>query len=88
MSKDIPTPYMWSYQPQMGLAAGASQDYSTRMNWLSAGPHMISQVNDIRTHRNQILVKQAAITTTPRKNHNPKEWTASLVYQEIPGPTT
>ena len=24
MSKEIPTPYMWSYQPQMGLAAGAS----------------------------------------------------------------
>ena len=55
MSKEIPTPYMWSYQPQMGLAAGASQDYSTRMNWLSAGPSMISRVNGVRSHRNHIV---------------------------------
>lgn len=66
MSKEIPTPYMWSYQPQMGLAAGASQDYSTRMNWLSAGPSMISRVNGVRSHRNQILLEQAAVTSTPR----------------------
>ncbi|AAS10410.1 VIII [Simian adenovirus 24] len=88
MSKEIPTPYMWSYQPQMGLAAGAAQDYSTRMNWLSAGPAMISRVNDIRAHRNQILLEQSAITATPRHHLNPRNWPAALVYQEIPQPTT
>ncbi|QFF92283.1 protein VIII [Human adenovirus 4] len=88
MSKEIPTPYMWSYQPQMGLAAGAAQDYSTRMNWLSAGPGMISRVNDIRAHRNQILLKQSALTATPRNHLNPRNWPATLVYQEIPQPTT
>lgn len=87
MSKEIPTPYMWSYQPQMGLAAGASQDYSTKMNWLSAGPHMISRVNNIRAHRNQLLLEQAALTATPRNNLNPPSWPASLVYQETPPPT-
>ncbi|AFK92182.1 pVIII [Human adenovirus D13] len=88
MSKEIPTPYMWSYQPQMGLAAGASQDYSTRMNWLSAGPSMISRVNGVRNHRNQILLEQAAVTSTPRAKLNPRNWPSTLVYQEIPGPTT
>ncbi|ALE30370.1 pVIII [Simian adenovirus 13] len=88
MSKEIPTPYMWSYQPQMGLAAGAAQDYSTKMNWLSAGPHMIAQVNGIRAHRNQLLLEQAALTTTPRNQLNPPSWPASLVYQETPAPTT
>ena len=88
MSKEIPTPYMWSYQPQMGLAAGAAQDYSTRINYMSAGPHMISRVNGIRAHRNRILLEQAAITTTPRNNLNPRSWPAALVYQESPAPTT
>lgn len=88
MSKEIPTPYMWSYQPQMGLAAGAAQDYSTKMNWLSAGPHMISRVNGIRAHRNELLLEQAALTATPRNNLNPPSWPASLVYQETPPPTS
>ncbi|AEK98461.1 pVIII [Titi monkey adenovirus ECC-2011] len=88
MSKVIPTPYMWSYQPQMGLAAGASQDYSTRMNWLSAGPSMIARVNGVRDERNQILMKQAAITATPRGTLNPPSWPADLVYQETPPPDT
>lgn len=88
MSKEIPTPYMWSYQPQMGLAAGASQDYSSRMNWLSAGPHMIGRVNGIRATRNQILLEQAALTSTPRRQLNPPNWPAAQVYQETPSPTT
>ncbi len=88
MSKEIPTPYMWSFQPQMGLAAGAAQDYSSRMNWLSAGPHMISKVNGIRAQRNQILLEQAALTATPRHQLNPPSWPAALVYQENPPPTT
>ena len=88
MSKEIPTPYMWSYQPQMGLAAGASQDYSSRMNWLSAGPHMIGRVNGIRATRNQILLEQAALTSTPRSQLNPPNWPAAQVYQENPAPTT
>lgn len=81
MSKEIPTPYVWTYQPQSGRAAGASQDYSTRINWLSAGPHMISQVNDIRDQRNQILLRQAAITETPRVITNPPRWPASMLIQ-------
>lgn len=88
MSKEIPTPYMWSYQPQMVLAAGASQDYSSRMNWLSAGPHMIGRVNGIRATRNQILLEQAALTSTPRSQLNPPNWPAAQVYQENPAPTT
>ena len=76
MSKDIPTPYVWTYQPQLGQAAGASQDYSTRMNWLSAGPSMIDQVNQIRVERNNILLRQAAATETPRLVRNPPNWPA------------
>lgn len=82
MSKVIPTPYMWSYQPQSGHAAGASQDYSTRMNWLSAGPSMIGKVNGIRELRNQLLMRQAAITETPRVIKNPPTWPAQLLPQE------
>nr|WGN96573.1 pVIII protein [Lemur mastadenovirus] len=88
MSKDIPTPYMWSYQPQLGLAAGASQDYSTRMNWLSAGPHMIGQVNGIRDLRNRILIRQAAITETPRLVQNPPSWPAYALLHNETHPTT
>nr|WRQ19857.1 MAG: pVIII protein [unidentified adenovirus] len=88
MSKEIPTPYVWTFQPQMGAAAGASQDYSTRMNWLSAGNKMIQRVNDIRDARNQILVKQAAITETPRSIMNPRIWPAPLIESQIHPPVT
>lgn len=88
MAKEIPTPYMWSFQPQSGHAAGASQDYSTRMNWLSAGPSMINQVNEIRDLRNKILVTQAKITETPRAIMNPPVWPADLLPQERPPPLT
>lgn len=87
MSKQIPTPYMWSYQPQSGRAAGASVDYSTRMNWLSAGPSMIGQVNDIRHTRNQILIRQALISETPRPVQNPPSWPARLLPQMTQPPT-
>lgn len=86
MSKEIPTPYVWTFQPQMGAAAGASQDYSTRMNWLSAGNKMIQQVNDIRDARNQILIKQAAITETPRSVMNPRTWPAPLIDNPVRPP--
>ena len=42
-SKVVPSPYVWTPQPQRGTAAGASQDYSTKMNWLSAGPAMVQR---------------------------------------------
>lgn len=81
MSKEIPTPYVWTFQPQSGHAAGASQDYSTRINWLSAGQSMISKVNGLRELRNQILTQQAAITETPRVVKNPPNWPAQLLPQ-------
>lgn len=88
MSKDIPTPYMWTFQPQLGQAAGASQDYSTRMNWLSAGPGMINQVNAIRAERNNILLTQAAVTETPRLVRNPPSWPAPYLFQPVGVPQT
>lgn len=89
MSKEIPTPYMWSFQPQSGHAAGASQDYSTQMHWvLSAGPSMISRVNGISDLRNQILMRQAAITETPRVVRNPPSWPAQLLPQLGQTPVT
>lgn len=89
MSKEIPTPYMWSFQPQSGRAAGASQDYSTRMHWLlSAGPSMISRVNGISDLQNQILMRQAAITETPRVQRNPPNWPAQLLPQLGQTPVT
>lgn len=81
MSKVIPTPYVWSHNPQTGLASGASQDYSTKMNWLGAGQHMIGRVNNIRDARNSILIKQAAITETPRTLANPPIWPTEALYQ-------
>lgn len=88
MSKEIPTPYVWTLQPQVGAAAGASQDYSTRMNWLSAGNRMITRVNDIRDERNQLLVRQAALTETPRNMLNPRNWPASALQSPIFVPET
>ncbi|APC26073.1 pVIII [Bat mastadenovirus G] len=88
MSKEIPTPYMWSYQPQSGHAAGAAQDYSTQMNWFSAGPSMINHVYQIRDLRNKILTAQANITETPRTIMDPPVWPAAMVTQEVPPPTT
>lgn len=88
MSKEIPTPYVWSFNPQMGTAAGASQDYSTKMNWMSAGNHMIQQVNDIRDSRNQILLRQGAITETSRNVINPPTWPSTLLIQPNLPPTT
>ncbi len=88
MSKEIPTPYMWTFQPQLGQAAGASQDYSTRMNWLSAGPEMINQVNSIRAERNNILLTQAAVTETPRLVRNPPNWPAPYLFQPVAAPQT
>lgn len=87
MSKSIPTPYVWGYQPQVGVASGASQDYSTRMNWLSAGPGMISRVNQIREEQNDILLKQALITETPRPVMNPRTWPADLIIDPPNAPT-
>lgn len=74
---------MWTFQPQLGQAAGASQDYSTRMNWLSAGPSMISQVDSIRAERNRILLHQAAVSATPRAIMNPPAWPASHLFQPV-----
>lgn len=88
MAKEIPAPYMWTYQPQTGHAAGAAQDYSTQMNWLSAGPAMINQVYGIRDLRNKILMTQAKITETPRLIMDPPVWPAALVTQQDPPPTT
>lgn len=88
MSKDIPTPYVWTFQPQLGQAAGASQDYSTRMNWLSAGPSMINQVNAIRAERNNMLLAQAAVTETPRLVRNPPNWPAPYLFQPVGTPQT
>lgn len=88
MSKEIPTPYVWTLQPQVGAAAGASQDYSTRMNWLSAGNKMISRVNHVRDERNQILVRQAALTETPRNMLNPRNWPASVIQSPVYPPDT
>lgn len=81
MSKVVPTPYMWAFQPQMGAAAGASQDYSTQMNWMSAGPSMINAVRNIRDQRNRILMSQALLTETPRPVPNPPLWPAQLLPQ-------
>lgn len=86
MNKEIPTPYVWTYQPQMGTAAGASQDYSTKINWLSAGNKMIQQVFDLRDHRNRLLREQALLTETPRPVMNPPTWPAHLLYHQGQGP--
>ncbi|AIA22363.1 pVIII [California sea lion adenovirus 1] len=83
LSKDIPTPYVWSYQPQMGVAAGASQDYSTRINWLSAGPAMSQHIFEIRDQRNNILSREAEFRT-PRNVINPPSWPAGTLPQVPP----
>lgn len=87
-SKTVPTPYMWAWQPQSGHAAGAAQDYSTRINWLSAGPSMINRVTEIRDLRNQILMTQAEITETPRLIMNPPNWPAAALPQNVGAPLT
>ncbi|QDZ17474.1 pVIII [Ovine adenovirus 8] len=87
MSKEIPTPYVWTFQPQMGATAGASQDYSTRMNWFGAGPDMIAQVNNIRDAQNRILMTQSAMTATPRNLIDPRVWPAHLLKQPAVPPT-
>lgn len=87
MSKTVPTPYMWAFQPQVGTAAGASQDYSTQFNWMSAGPRMVNTIRHIRDEQNQILQAQALLTETPRPVANPPSWPAALLPQFLPTPT-
>lgn len=79
-----PSPYMWSFQPQRGTAAGASQDYSTRLNWLSAGPELRQKVLQVNEARNAILMKQQETVPTPRAEPNPPFWPASLIFQPRP----
>lgn len=81
MSKEIPAPYVWTYQPQLGTAAGASQDYSTRLCWMSAGPKTINRVNSLNEERNRILMRQAQLTETPRYLLNPPSWPNNLIKQ-------
>ncbi|QFX65729.1 pVIII [Mastadenovirus porcusquartum] len=86
LAKEIPTPYVWSYQPQMGVAAGASQDYSTQINWLSAGPRMAQTVFALRDQRNRVLTAEAH-GQTPRPVVNPASWPAAALSHEPPPPT-
>lgn len=79
---------MWTFQPQIGAAAGASQDYSTKMNWFSAGPRMIQEVNNIRDERNRLLIKHSKITSTPRNVLNPRYWPSHLLSQPNTMPTS
>lgn len=88
MSKTVPTPYMWAFQPQMGAAAGASQDYSTQFHWMSAGPQMINQVRHLRDERNRILEAHALLTETPRSIANPPSWPSTLLPQLGGSPVT
>ncbi|AXE75637.1 pVIII [Egyptian fruit bat adenovirus] len=67
----------------MGVAAGASQDYSTQMNWLSAGNRMISKVFAIRDKSNNILQNQAVITETPRVVQNPPIWQPQAIQRPM-----
>ena len=80
-SKVVPSPYVWTPQPQRGTAAGASQDYSTKMNWLSAGPAMVQRVNGLREARNAILMQQALRDETARPVLNPPVWPASAIWK-------
>lgn len=48
------TPYIWSYQPQTGTAAGATQDYGAVINWLQANPQMYKRIQDVNYRRNAI----------------------------------
>lgn len=88
MSKEVPTPYIWSFQPQSGRAAGAAQDYSTRLHWFGAGPHMINQVYNIRDTQNRILMSQASLLETPRQILNPTSWPSVLLPQNKTPPVT
>ncbi|ACJ14523.1 pVIII [Murine adenovirus 3] len=81
-----PSPYMWTFQPQRGTAAGASQDYSTRLNWLSAGPSLRGKVIEVNQARNSILLNQQEAVPTPRRDINPPSWPASLIFHPRPKP--
>lgn len=87
-SKVVPSPYVWTPQPQRGTAAGASQDYSTKMNWLSAGPAMVQRVNGLREARNQILMQQALRDETARPVLNPPVWPAAAIQKSPDPPIT
>lgn len=87
-SKVVPSPYMWTPQPQRGTAAGASQDYSTRMNTMSAGPRLNALTNGIRATRNSILMNQAMYTETPRPVMNPPVWPAATILRQADPPVT
>ncbi|AAA42432.1 pVIII [Murine mastadenovirus A] len=79
-----PSPYVWTFQPQRGTAAGASQDYSTRINWLSAGPELRGKVVQLNEARNAILMKEQESVPTPRAEANPSFWPAALIFQPRP----
>lgn len=49
-----PTPYLWQYQPETGLVAGARQDYGSEINWLGSDLQMFNRVQRLRRLRNQL----------------------------------
>nr|WRQ19822.1 MAG: pVIII protein [unidentified adenovirus] len=87
MSRGASTPYVWSYQPQLGSAAGASQDYSTRVNWLAGGLDTYRKIQHLNAIQNAILNKQKLLSETVRPVRNPLIWPAANIILDAPTPS-
>lgn len=77
MSQQPVTPYIWTYQPETGMTAGAQQDYGSVINWLSADPMMCERIRHVNEARNASVIADYRFSETPLGIFN--EW-----YQVTP----
>lgn len=80
MSQPV-TPYIWAYQPETGMTAGAQQNYGAVINWLSSDPYMCERIRHVNQSRNDLARLEANARVVPRGEFN--EW---LQQPEVSGP--
>lgn len=64
------TPYIWTYQPETGMTAGAQQDYGAVINWLSADPYLCERIRHVNQARNDMARLEATTRVVPRGEFN------------------
>lgn len=64
------TPYVWTYQPETGMTAGAQQDYGGVINWLCADPYMCERIRKVNQTRNDMARLEASNRVVPEGEFN------------------
>lgn len=73
------TPYIWTYKPETGTAAGARQDYGSVINWLRASPQLCQRIREVNNFRNYIDKTRSHLSDEMTCYFN--AWPANVVSQ-------